>query len=92
MVPFEKSINRIGQLLSVTRQSLKDKQELISANEELQSQIDNLTQQNNKLIQDQGELLRLRELYKLDAEYADYPRFVCPGSFPRILGTGTIRL
>ena len=74
VVPFEKSINRIGQLVSVTRQSLKDKQELISANEELQSQIDNLTQQNNKLIQDQGELLRLRELYKLDAEYADYPK------------------
>lgn len=74
VVPFEKSINRIGQLLSVTIQSLKDKQELISANEELQSQIDNLTQQNNKLIQDQGELLRLRELYKLDAEYADYPK------------------
>ena len=74
VVPFEKSINRIGQLLSVTRQSLKDKQDLISANEELQSQIDNLTQQNNKLIQDQGELLRLRELYKLDAEYADYPK------------------
>ena len=74
VVPFEKSINRIGQLLSVTRQSLKDKQELISANEELQNHIDNLTQQNNKLIQDQGELLRLRELYKLDAEYADYPK------------------
>lgn len=74
VVPFEKSINRIGQFLSVTRQSLKDKQELISANEELQNQIDNLTQQNNKLIQDQGELLRLRELYKLDAEYADYPK------------------
>ena len=74
VVPFEKSINRIGQLLSVTRQSLKDKQDLISANEELQSQIDNLTQRNNKLIQDQGELLRLRELYKLDAEYADYPK------------------
>lgn len=74
VVPFEKSINRIGQLVSVTRQSLKDKQDLISANEELQSQIDNLTQQNNKLIQDQGELLRLRELYKLDAEYADYPK------------------
>ena len=74
VVPFEKSINRIGQLLSVTRQSLKDKQDLISANEELQNQIDNLTQQNNKLIQDQGELLRLRELYKLDAEYADYPK------------------
>ena len=74
VVPFEKSINRIGQLLSVTRQSLKEKQDLISANEELQSQIDNLTQQNNKLIQDQVELLRLRELYKLDAEYADYPK------------------
>nr|WP_294530054.1 rod shape-determining protein MreC [uncultured Blautia sp.] len=74
VVPFEKSINKIGQILSSARQSLKDKQDLISANEELQSQIDNLTQQNNKLIQDQGELLRLRELYKLDEEYADYPK------------------
>ncbi len=74
VVPFEKSINKIGQILSSARQSLKDKQDLISANEELQSQIDNLTQQNNKLVQDQGELLRLRELYKLDEEYADYPK------------------
>lgn len=74
VVPFEKSINKIGQILSSARQSLKDKQDLISANEELQSQIDNMTQQNNKLIQDQGELLRLRELYKLDEEYADYPK------------------
>ena len=77
--------------MSVTRQSLKDKQELISANEELQSQIDNLTQQNNKLIQDQGELLRLRELYKLDAEYADYPK-VAARIISKDPGTGTIRL
>ena len=74
VVPFEKSINRIGQLLSVTRQSLKDKQDLISANEELQSQIDNLTQQNNKLIQDQGEYQRLKELYDLDQTYEEYPK------------------
>lgn len=74
VVPFEKSINKIGQILSSTSQSFKDKQDLITANEELQSQIDSLTQQNNKLIQDQGELLRLKELYKLDEEYADYPK------------------
>ena len=33
-----------------------------------------LTTENNKLIQDQGELKRLQELYELDQEYSDYPK------------------
>lgn len=74
IVPFEKSIAKIGSLLNDARQSFRDKQDLIFENEELKTQIDSLTDQNNKLIQDQSELLRLRQLYKLDDEYSDYPK------------------
>lgn len=74
IVPFEKSINKIGSLLLDIRAAFRDKQELLLENEELKAEIDSLTTQNNKLIQDQTELSRLKELYKLDEEYSDYPK------------------
>lgn len=36
--------------------------------------MDTLTEQNNILIQNQSELSRLQELYKLDEEYSSYPK------------------
>lgn len=69
VVPFEKSINRIGSWLLSIQASFRDKQELLAENEELKAEIDSLTTQNNKLIQDQTELSRLKQLYKLDEEY-----------------------
>ena len=74
IVPFEKSINKIGSLLLDIRAAFRDKQELLLENEELKAEIDSLTTQNNKLNQDQTELSRLKELYKLDEEYSDYPK------------------
>lgn len=74
IVPFEKSINKIGSLFLDIRAAFRDKQELLLENEELKAEIDSLTTQNNKLIQDQTELSRLKELYKLDEEYSDYPK------------------
>ncbi len=74
VVPFENSINRVGELLSSARDSFSDKQDLLAENEELKAQIDSLTSQNNKLIQDQTELTRLQELYDLDQEYSEYPK------------------
>ncbi|MDO4272034.1 MAG: rod shape-determining protein MreC [Eubacteriales bacterium] len=74
VVPFEKSISQIGTWLGSVRDSFRDKQELIAENEELKAEIDGLTTQNNKLIQDQTELTRLKQLYNLDEEYSDYPK------------------
>ncbi|MDO5134629.1 MAG: rod shape-determining protein MreC [Eubacteriales bacterium] len=74
IVPFEKSIDRIAGLLLSARESFADKQELLEEKEALLAKIDNLTSQNNRLIQDQGELRRLKELYKLDQEYEEYPK------------------
>ena len=74
VVPFEKSITQIGLWLTDVRNTFREKQDLISENEELQATIDTLTEQNNKLIQDQAELTRLEQLYDLDEEYSDYPK------------------
>lgn len=74
VVPFEKSISQVGSFLTSVRDSLQDKQNLLAENEELKAQIDSLTSQNNKLIQDQTELTRLQELYNLDEEYTEYPK------------------
>ena len=74
IVPFEKSIEKIGSMIRSARDSFQDKQDLIFENEELKAQIDSLTTQNNKLIQDQGEYQRLKELYDLDQTYEEYPK------------------
>ena len=74
VVPFEKSITTIGVWLTDLHKAFKDKQDLVDANEELQNTVDTLTEQNNILIQNQSELTRLQELYKLDEEYSDYPK------------------
>ena len=53
---------------------MKDKEEILAENKKLQSQVDSLTEQNNKLIQDQTELVRLEQLYDLDQQYTEYPK------------------
>ena len=74
IVPFEKSIEKIGSMIRSAGDSFQDKQDLIFEYEELKAQIDSLTTQNNKLIQDQGEYQRLKELYDLDQTYEEYPK------------------
>ena len=74
IVPFENSINHISSVFSGISDRMKDKEEILAENEKLQSQVDSLTEQNNKLIQDQTELVRLEQLYDLDQQYTEYPK------------------
>ena len=68
IVPFENSINHISSVFSGISDRMKDKEEILAENKKLQSQVDSLTEQNNKLIQDQTELVRL------DQQYTEYPK------------------
>lgn len=74
IVPFENGIKGVSSVLLDMQNRMKDKEELIQTNRELQAQIDSLTEQNNKLILDQTELVRLQELYNLDQQYTEYPK------------------
>ena len=60
IVPFENSINRISSVLKGMQDRMRDKEEILSENENLKAQIDSLTEQNNKLIHDQ--------------QYTEYPK------------------
>ena len=74
IVPFENSINRISSVLKGMQDRMRDKEEILSENENLNAQIDSLTEQNNKLIQDQTEYVRLQQMYNLDQQYTEYPK------------------
>ena len=74
IVPFEKSIASIGQWMTGVQDRFREKEDPIQQNEELQTTVDTLTEQNNVLLQDQAELARLEQLYELDEEYTDYPK------------------
>lgn len=74
VIPFQKSIAKIASVLEGVQKNMQEKEALIAENQQLQEEIDYLTEQNNKLIQDQGELTRLQELYDLDQDYTDYPK------------------
>ena len=54
------------------RDSLEDLADAQAKNEELQSQVDELTLENSRLMQNQYRLEELEELYALDQTYSEY--------------------
>ena len=74
IVPFENSINKISSVLNGMQDRMRDKEEILSENENLKAQVESLTEQNNKLIQDQTEYVRLQQMYNLDQQYTEYPK------------------
>ncbi len=73
LVPIQKSISAFGQATADSIDENVNLHNVYKENEELQKSVDKLTAENNKLRNDQLELERLRELYKLDQDYQQYP-------------------
>lgn len=74
ITPIQKGINGFGSWLSGLTDNFDDAVTLRAENEELQARVDSLTEENSQLIQDREELLRLRELFDLDAQYDEYEK------------------
>lgn len=74
IVPMQKGINTLGMWMNDLTQNFETLEELREQNKLLQAEIDELTVKNNLLQQESQELERLRELYKLDRQYSDYPK------------------
>ena len=70
VVPFAK----VGSYLNERTEMLQEIQNLIEENEALKQQVVDLTNENISLQQDRFELTNLRQLYQLDAAYADYEK------------------
>lgn len=74
LIPIQTGVNKVGtgiynELTDFTR--LKG---ALSENEQLKTQIAQLTEDNNRLQAERSELERLRELYQLDQEYMQYDK------------------
>lgn len=74
VVPLQKGMNYMGLWATDGYDRLQEVNRLLDENEKLNEQVDNLTEENNRLKQDTYELDRLRELYELDAKYTEYPK------------------
>ena len=71
---MQTGINQVGSAVTDFASAFSSKQELIAENEALQEEIDELTELNNRLVQQTYELTELKELYDLDTEYSDYEK------------------
>ena len=74
VVPFQVGIEKAGRFLTSKSDNLREIDALNRQNEELKEKLDELTIENNELLQDKYELSELRQLYKLDEQYADYEK------------------
>lgn len=74
VIPMQKGISYVGRWLSDVSGNFETLQDMKKKNEELQAKVDELTIDNTRLRQEQYELERLRELYKLDENYSDYEK------------------
>ncbi len=74
IVPFEQGISSVGSWLSSRSEELVQIRALLSENESLKAQVDELTIENTTLQQGRYELTNLRELYELDSQYESYEK------------------
>lgn len=74
IIPFEKGISSVGGWLSRRSEELVQIRSLLSENESLKAQIDELTIANTILQQERYELTTLRDLYQLDSQYEGYEK------------------
>ena len=74
VIPMQKGISYVGRYMSDLSDNFATLEDMKKENKELQSKVDELTIDNTRLRQEQYELERLRELYKLDENYSDYDK------------------
>lgn len=72
VVPFQQGISNLGSWLSGRSEELVQIKQLLEENRQLQEQVNDLMVENTLLQQDKAELIRFRELYKMDEQYDTY--------------------
>ena len=71
-VPFERGINSVGGWFRDKSDSLQDLADAQAEKQALQEQVDALTLENSRLMQNQYRLQELEDLYNLDQTYGEY--------------------
>lgn len=74
IVPFQRGISSVGGWLATRSEELVQIRTLLTENEALKQQVNELTIENTQLQQEKYELNSLQELYKLDKQYDEYDK------------------
>lgn len=74
IAPMQKGVNSVGRWVENKSEALKNYESLQAENEMLKEQLEVYQNQISNYQLDSYELKRLRDLYDLDAQYADYPK------------------
>ncbi|MCI8542514.1 rod shape-determining protein MreC [Acetatifactor aquisgranensis] len=72
VVPFQQGIEKVGGWLSHRSEELVQIRTLLDENAQLKAELAALIEENTLLQQDKYELNKLRELFALDGQYAEY--------------------
>ncbi|MCI9337597.1 MAG: rod shape-determining protein MreC [Lachnospiraceae bacterium] len=72
IVPFQQGIEKVGGWLSNRSEELVQIRKLLDENAQLKAEVAALVEENTLLQQDKYELNKLRELFDLDGQYAEY--------------------
>ncbi|MCI8308203.1 MAG: rod shape-determining protein MreC [Lachnospiraceae bacterium] len=72
--PMQRGINSLGHKIYDFVDLFRTKQDILDENKELKERLESVKSENISLIEDRNELASLRELYKLDQGYKQYPK------------------
>ena len=74
IVPYQKGISAIGAAIGARKDELVNIRDLMAENAELRTQLNELEEENNRLMQDKYELVNLRNLFELNEVYENYEK------------------
>ncbi len=66
LIPIQSGVNKVGITIYDELTDYASLKSALDENKKLQEEVAQLTEENNRLVSDQFELRRLRELYNLD--------------------------
>ena len=87
LIPIQSGVNKVGITIYDELTDYASLKSALDENKKLQEEVAQLTEENNRLVSDQFELRRLRELYNLIRSIYSMRRQQ-PESLPRTLETG----
>ena len=73
-MPFKIGLTEISSYANQRAEDFRQVREVLSENKALREQVDELTQENDRLIENRFELIELRSLLDLDSEYEEYEK------------------
>ena len=74
LIPIQSGVNRAGAAIYEELSDFSRLKTALEENDRLKEEVDALVEENNRLLAEQYELRRLRELYQLDQEYMQYEK------------------